>query len=238
VIASHADNQQETAMSESADIAKLQAMAAQLAGPSGDVGTAIAANMNVANARLAERAIAALATCPGQSVVEIGPGNGLLSAALVRLLGTGGCYTAIERSPDMARECAANLVDLSRCAVNVLNTDCRAAEVAGASIDAIFGTNFVYFLDDLVPFLARAYGWLKPGGRLVIGIRSKTAMDRLPFTPYGFCLRESAEIAAAMAAHGWRDIRDEYYDDEGEREINGLTVKVDAHIIAGVKPLA
>ena len=37
------------------------AMAAQLARPSGEAGTVIAANMNVANARLAERAIAALA---------------------------------------------------------------------------------------------------------------------------------------------------------------------------------
>ncbi len=225
-------------MSEPTDVAKLQAMAAQLAGPSGEAGTAIATNMNVANARLAERAIAALAASPGQSVVEIGPGNGLLSADLVRLLGTGGSYTAIELSSDMARECGANLVGLSRCAVNVLNSDCRAAAIAIESTDAIFGTNFVYFLDDLAPFLARAYGWLKPGGRLVIGIRSKAAMDRLPFTPYGFCLRESAEIAAAMAAHGLRDIRDEYYDDEGEREINGLKVKVDAHIITGVKPVA
>jgi SAM-dependent methyltransferase len=225
-------------MSEPTDVAKLQAMAAQLAGPSGEAGTAIATNMNVANARLAQRAIAALAASPGQSVVEIGPGNGLLSADLVRLLGDGGSYTAIELSPDMARECAVNLVGLSRCAVNVLNSDCRAAEVALESTDAIFGTNFVYFLDDLAPFLARANGWLKPGGRLVIGIRSKAAMAKLPFTPYGFCLRESAEIAAAMATHGWRDIRDDYYDDEGEREINGLKVKVDAHIITGVKPVA
>ncbi|MGK2915939.1 MAG: class I SAM-dependent methyltransferase [Porticoccaceae bacterium] len=222
-------------MSEPTDTTQLQAMAAQLAGPSGEAGTAIAANMNVANARLAERAIAALDARPGQSVVEIGPGNGLLSADLVRLLGESGSYTAIELSPDMARECAANLTGLSACAVEVLNADCRTAELPAGSVDALFGTNFVYFLDDLAPFLARANGWLKPGGRLVIGIRSKTAMAKLPFTPYGFCLRESAEIAAAMAANGWRDIRDNYYDDEGEREINGLKVKVDAHIIMGVK---
>ena len=222
-------------MSEPVDTAKLQAMAAQLAHPSGEAGTAIAANMNVANARLAERAIAALAAAPGQAVVEIGPGNGRLSMDLVRRLGEGGRYTAIELSPDMARECQTNLGGLSSCTVTVINADCRAAALTPGSVDAVFGTNFVYFLDDLTQFLQPAYGWLKPGGRLVIGIRSKTTMAALPFTPFGFRLREASEIVAAMAALGWRDIRDEYHDDEGEREINGLMVKVDAHIISGKK---
>jgi SAM-dependent methyltransferase len=222
-------------VSDPTEIANLQAMAAQLAHPSGEAGTAIAANMNVANARLAERAIAALAVLPGQSVVEIGPGNGRLSMDLVRRLGEGGRYTAMELSPDMARECRANLGELSACAVNIINTDCRTAALIPESVDAIFGTNFVYFLDDLTQFLQSAYRWLKPGGRLVIGIRSKTAMAALPFTPFGFRLREASEIVAAMAALGWREIRDEYHDDEGEREINGLVVKVDAHIISGNK---
>ncbi len=222
-------------MSDPAEIAKLQAMAAQLAHPSGEAGTAIAANMNVANARLAERAIAALAAAPGQVVLEIGPGNGRLSMDLVRRLGEGGRYTAIELSPDMARECQTHLAGLSSCAVTVINADCRAAALTPGSVDAVFGTNFVYFLDDLTQFLQPAYGWLKPGGRLVIGIRSKTAMAALPFTPFGFRLREASEIVAAMAAQGWREIRDEYHDDEGEREINGLMVKVDAHIISGKK---
>ncbi len=224
-------------MSDPAEIAKLQAMAAQLAHPSGEAGTAIAANMNVANARLAERAIAALAAATGQSVVEIGPGNGRLSVDLVRQLGEGGRYTAIELSPDMARECRTNLSEISPCAVTVMNIDCRAAALAPGSVDGIFGTNFVYFLDDLTQFLQLAYRWLKPGGRLVIGIRSKTAMAALPFTPFGFRLRESSEIVAAMTAQGWHEIRDEYHDDEGEREINGLVVKVDAHIISGKKPI-
>jgi arsenite methyltransferase len=222
-------------MSDLGDVAKLQAMAAQLTRPSGEAGIAIAASMNVANARLAERTIAAFAAAPGQAVVEIGPGNGRLSMDLVRRLGEGGRYTAIELSPDMARECQANLDGLSACAVTVIHADCRAAELVPRSVDAIFGTNFVYFLDDLTQFLRAAYTWLKPGGRLVIGIRSKAAMAALPFTAFGFRLREASEIVAAMVALGWREIRDEYHDDEGEREINGLVVKVDAHIISGKK---
>ena len=222
-------------MADVSDVEKLRATAAQLAHPSGEAGSAIAANMNVANARLAERAIAALAAAPGQSVVEVGPGNGRLSRDLVQHLGEGGRYTAIELSPDMARECQANLAGISPCAVTVLNADCRSAALPAGSVDAIFGTNFVYFLDDLTQFLKPAYAWLKPGGRLVIGIRSRTAMAALPFTAYGFRLREAREIAAAMAAQGWREICDEYHDDEGEREINGLVVKVDAHIISGKK---
>lgn len=215
---------------------QLRALAAQLARPSGEAGARVAENMNAANARLAERAIAALAVQPGQQVVEIGPANGQLSAGLVRALGPAGGYTAIELSPDMARECGARLGALGGAPVQILNVDCRRAELPAASVDGIFGTNFVYFLDELGPFLRRAASWLKPGGRLVIGIRSRASMARLPFTPYGFRLRESSEIAAALAGCGFEKIRDDYYDDEGEQRIGELTVKVDAHVIAAQKP--
>jgi cyclopropane fatty-acyl-phospholipid synthase-like methyltransferase len=215
---------------------QLRALAAQLARPSGEAGMRVAENMNAANARLAERAIAALDVQPGQQVVEIGPANGQLSVGLVQRLGKSGRYTAIELAPDMAQECAARLGAIDAAPVQVLNLDCRLAELPAASVDGIFGTNFVYFLDELEPFLRRAASWLKPGGRLVIGIRSKTSMRRLPFTPYGFRLRESAEIAAALADCGFEDICDRYYDDEGEHRIGDLTVRVDAHIISARKP--
>lgn len=222
------------ASSEQAD--QFRALAAQLAHPSGAAGARIADNMNAANARLAERAIAALEAQPGQYLVEIGPGNGQLSVELVQRLGSSGRYTAIELSPDMVRECDSRLGALGAAAVQVLNADCRAAELPAASVDGIFGTNFVYFLDELEPFLSRAASWLKPGGRIVIGIRSKTSMSRLPFTPYGFHLRESAAITAALAGCGFEDIRDHYYDDEGEQRIGELTVQVDAHIISARQP--
>jgi arsenite methyltransferase len=223
-------------MSSPEEIERLRALAAQLACPSGEAGLAVAANMNTANARLAQRAIAALAAQPGQHLVEIGPGNGLLSVDLVRALGPAGRYTAIELSPDMARECGANLGGLGAAEVRVLNRDCRAVELAPASVDGIFGTNFVYFLDDLHVFLERACGWLKPGGRLVIGIRSRASMAKLPFTPYGFRLRDAAEILAAMTAAGLAQVDDQYYDDEGEHRIGELLLKVDAHVLSARKP--
>lgn len=201
------------------------------------MGVRVAENMNVANARLAERAIAALEAQPGQHLVEIGPGNGQLSVGLVQWLGKTGRYTAIELAPDMAQACAARLGALAAAKVQVLNVDCRQAELPAASLDGIFGTNFVYFLAELEPFLSRAASWLKPGGRLVIGIRSKASMSRLPFTPYGFRLRESGEIAAALAGCGFVDVRDQYHDDEGEQKIGELTVKVDAHVISARKPV-
>jgi arsenite methyltransferase len=223
-------------MTSSEQTDQLRALAAQLACPSGEAGVRVAENMNVANARLAERAIAALEAQAGQQVLEVGPGNGQLSVGLVQRLGKTGRYTAIELAPDMARECATRLGALDAAPVQVLNVDCRLAELAPASLDGIFGTNFVYFLDELEPFLSRAASWLKPGGRIVIGIRSKTSMSRLPFTPYGFRLRESAEIATALADCGFEDVRDHYHDDEGEQQIGELTVQVDAHIISARKP--
>jgi precorrin-6B methylase 2 len=223
-------------MPDTEAVARLRALAAQLACPRGADGLAVAANMNSANALLARRAIAALAARPGQHLVEIGPGNGLLSVELVRLLGPGGRYTAIELSPDMARECSANLGGLAAAQVQVLNADCREVALAPASVDGIFGTNFVYFIDDLQGFLRRATDWLKPGGRLVLGIRSRASMAMLPFTPYGFRLRDAVEIQAAMRAAGLAQVDDHYYDDEGEQQLGDLLLKVDAHVLSACKP--
>lgn len=223
-------------MPDTQEVARLRALAAQLACPSGTDGLAVAANMNNANALLAERAIAALAARPGQHLVEVGPGNGELSIGLVRLLAPGGRYTAIELSPDMARECDRRLGSLAAARVQVLNADCREVELAPASVDGIFGTNFVYFLDDLQAFLRRATAWLKPGGRLVLGIRSRDSMAKLPFTPYGFRLRDAAEIRAAMIAAGLEQVDDQYYDDEGEQQLGDLLLKVDAHVLSARKP--
>jgi len=118
----------------------------------------------------------------------------------------------------------------------VLNADCREVELAPASVDGIFGTNFVYFLDDLQAFLRRATAWLKPGGRLVLGIRSRDSMAKLPFTCYGFRLRDAAEIRAAMSAAGLEQVDDQYYDDEGEQQLGDLLLKVDAHVLSARKP--
>lgn len=223
-------------MPDTEEVARLRALAAQLACPSGTDGLAVAANMNSANALLAQRTIAALAARPGQHLVEVGPGNGELSIGLVRLLAPGGRYTAIELSPDMARECDRRLGALAAARVQVLNADCREVELAPASVDGIFGTNFVYFLDDLQAFLRRATDWLKPGGRLVLGIRSRESMAKLPFTPYGFRLRDAAEIQAAMSAAGLEQGDDQYYDDEGEQQLGDLLLKVDAHVLSARKP--
>ena len=217
-------------------VAKLRALAAQLACPSGAHGLAVATNMNSANALLAQRTIAALAAQPGQHLVEIGPGNGELSVGLVQLLGAGGRYTAIELSPDMARECDRRLGSLAAAQVQVCNADCREVALAPASVDGIFGTNFLYFIDDLQALLCRVTDWLKPGGRLVLGIRSRDSMAKLPFTPYGFRLRDAAEIRAAMSAVGLERVADQYYDDEGEQQIGDLLLKVDAHVLSARKP--
>ena len=53
---------------------------------------------------MTERSIEMLAPKSCERIVEIGPGNGILSIPIVESLGKGGHYIGIEWSTDMARE--------------------------------------------------------------------------------------------------------------------------------------
>ncbi|MBT5050815.1 MAG: class I SAM-dependent methyltransferase [Rhodospirillaceae bacterium] len=165
---------------------QLEEIASQLACPSGDGGSAMGEKMNDTNAFITERSIETLAPQAGERIVEIGPGNGVLSLPVVKALGDNGHYMGLELSEDMARQAQETLTRCGASRISIHTGDCRAAPIDERSIDGLIAINVLYFIDDISVFFAMVLRWLKPGGRAVFGVRSDQSLKGMPFTRYGF----------------------------------------------------
>lgn len=203
------------------DDKQFRAVAAQLALPSGELGAEISDKMNDTNAFITARTIEALAPQVGESIVELGPGNGALSRGLVQTIGSEGRYLGIELSSEMARLAEQKLRDVGAARVDVHAGDCHDAAVAEASVDGLMAVNVLYFVDDLDGLLARIRPWFRPEGRCVFGIRPAETLENLRFQEFGYHIRPPEEIESAMRAHGFVECTFSHYD-EGEGRLGEI----------------
>jgi SAM-dependent methyltransferase len=212
------------------DKTQLRAVAAQLAHPTGDKGDEVAGKMNDTNALITERTIEALAPQAGEFIVELGPGNGVLSRGLVQTIGAAGRYLGIEVSRDMAPVAEKTLRAAGEARVDVHAGDCDGVSVDAASIDGLFAVNVLYFVDDLDALLGRIRPWFRTGSRCVFGIRPAKTLESLRFDDFGYHIRSPENIEAAMRAHGFAKLGSTHYDD-GEGRLGDITFPVGSIII-------
>ncbi|NNE85197.1 MAG: class I SAM-dependent methyltransferase [Alphaproteobacteria bacterium] len=212
------------------DETKLRGVAAQLARPSGDEAETIAAAMNEANAAITARTIENLAPQAGETVAEIGPGNGALSIPIIKALGDSGRYLGIELSEEMAQAAATRLQAAGSTKIDIHNGDCRSAPVDAASLDALMAVNLLYFIDDLPELFGQVANWLKPDGRALFGIRSPESLNAMPFTQFGFRVRSQEEVETALREAGLTNITSSYHD-EGTTMLGELEIPVDSIVI-------
>jgi len=214
------------------DEAQLKEIASQLSRPEGEGGVEMGNNMNNLNSFITARTIEALAPASGEVVAEIGPGNGALSEGMLELLGENGKYYGIELSDTMADEARQRLAG-KLCDVEILCSDCLGADIPRNSLDGLMAVNLLYFIDDLESMFDHVRGWMKPGGRVVFGIRSKQSLEKLPFTQFGFNIRTPDEIKQQMRDNGFDEVDSDYYD-EGVMMLGGMELPVDSVIIRGI----
>jgi ubiquinone/menaquinone biosynthesis C-methylase UbiE len=69
--------------------------------------------------------------------------------------------------------------------------------------DKVYTVNTLYFWEEPLALLAEIKRVLKPGGRLAIGIRSKSLMEKMPFTQYGFELYDAAKANTLLQKAGF-----------------------------------
>lgn len=109
----------------------------------------------------------ALAPMPGETVVDLGCGNGLLTAELSRAVGREGAVIGI----DPAEPMLASARDRCRGRQNI-RFDTGTAEALpldDAAADGVISVRVFEYIADLVPALAEVRRVLRPGGRVVIG---------------------------------------------------------------------
>lgn len=109
----------------------------------------------------------ALQPLPGDRVLDIGCGNGLLTCELARAVGDKGQVIGIDPSEDMRKPAA------DRCAkflgVEIMDGAANKLPVQSNSIDKALSLQVFEYLHDVPGAADEAFRVLKPGGRLVIG---------------------------------------------------------------------
>ncbi len=105
---------------------------------------------------LGAEVLALLDPRPGERVVDLGCGDGVLTA---RIVAAGAEVTGIEPASDLAAAAEAR-------GLTVWRQDAREPWPAGG-FDAVFSNAALHWITDPAPVLARAFAALKPGGRFV-----------------------------------------------------------------------
>lgn len=171
----------------------------QLSRPSGLAGRVVAAGMNRGNRAFNARAIERLDVGPSARVLDLGFGGGLTFGPLLE---RGATVVGVDRAEDMvAAASSRHRADVGAGRLTLHTGDVLALPLEDAAVDRVLTVNTVYFWPDLAPALREVHRVLAPGGRVVIGIRDGSVMERVD--PAVFTLRAPGEIAAALQAAGF-----------------------------------
>ncbi|HMQ76509.1 MAG TPA: class I SAM-dependent methyltransferase [Flavobacteriales bacterium] len=178
-------------------------LAAQLRRPHGFMAAQVGERMNAANRALYEGAWNALDLQDGMRVLEIGPGNGMFFPELsgkaqgLKLFG-------LDLSEDMVREATArNAQLLSSGQLQLVHGTSDRMPFPDGAFDRVFCINVVYFWDDPAPHLHELRRVLRPGGTFTAVLRTRSSMEKMPFTEFGFTKYEQADWERVLRGSGF-----------------------------------
>ena len=178
-------------------------IARQAGCPSGIVGRAIAAIMVRETAETNRDAIAALEVRTGEHVLDVGCGGGHGIELLIPLVGHGS-VSGVDPSPLMvSRARRRNACHLIEDRVVIETAAVERLPFVDETFDAAMSVHTLYFWENLSRAFAEIHRVLRPGGRLVLALRTpanEAAVTSFPSDVYRF--RSLAEVAEAIEAAG------------------------------------
>ena len=104
---------------------------------------------------------------PGEHILDLGCGNGMMTEELARTVGSEGCITGLDQSRDMLEAAKARLADQP--GVRLIEAGADAMPLEDQSQDGAVSVQVFEYISDLNAALREVHRVLKPGGRLVIG---------------------------------------------------------------------
>jgi ubiquinone/menaquinone biosynthesis C-methylase UbiE len=173
---------------------QLAAIASQLGHPSGEKGTEIAQMMNETNIGMTKNAISNLKLNSGDSILELGHGNGGHLEYLFSV-----CenvqYTGLEISSLMCEEAQqVNKSFMNDQKAQFFLYDGEIIPFEADTFNKLFTVNTLYFWKDPSAMLSELSRVLKPKARFSLTFAHRSFMEMLPFTAFGFTLYNPEEV--------------------------------------------
>lgn len=175
--------------------------------PSGLLGRIIASVMERETAETNRRAIELLEPQLGDSVLDVGCGNGASLNQIASMVGSG-LAAGVDHSPVMCRRALKNNMELI--------TDGRVQIAHGQSdnlpyesgfFDAVVSVHTLYFWNPAEPHLREIARVLRAGGKLVLAFRPTTDASTSDFPTSVYTFRSHNEVRDLLIACGFRDFR-------------------------------
>jgi len=178
---------------------ELQELAAQLRCPDGGDGIKVGEMMNFTNGNMIAKAVEVVQIDDNDSVLEIGPGNGLHAQDIVNS-GQNIHYTGIDISTTMVEE--ARKLNSGSSAVRFELTDGITIPFGNGKFTKLFTTNTIYFWEHPEDYAKEIARVLQPDGIAVIGFIPKRVMEKIPFAKYGFTLYDEETVTGLLKGAG------------------------------------
>jgi arsenite methyltransferase len=113
-------------------------------------------------------ALAALHLQPGEDVLDVGAGPGLLAAEMADAVGPGGSVRGIDSSESMLALARGRSLPETAAEIEFRVGDACALPYHDRSVDVVTSTQVYEYVENVPVALAEAYRVLRPGGRLLV----------------------------------------------------------------------
>ncbi len=206
----------------------------QLRKPFGEQGKLVGEKMNVSNNSIYALMFSKIEFNDNDNILEIGFGNGKFfkryfeKARNIKVSG-------IDISDVMLEE--ASIINKGLIESNKLFIYCESCQKMSfpdGSFDKIISLNTIYFWEQRDAQLEEIKRVLKRNGKLVIGFRPKSIMEKLAFINNSFNLFESNEIAKLLEKHNFKNIR-EFMQNISRKTVDGSDIDSIDICISGEK---
>jgi arsenite methyltransferase len=155
---------------------------------------------------MADRAIPLVALAqiqPGQSVLDLATGTGIVAMAAAQAVGPSGQVVGVDFSAGMLAQAQRKVAALGLSQVKLLEADAETLDWPAASLDAILCTSGLMFFRDIPAALDRWHRWLKPGG--VVGFTSYPVTSFLAPVVMAVCADRGITLTNINATLGSAD---------------------------------
>ncbi|MEM8670957.1 MAG: class I SAM-dependent methyltransferase [Planctomycetota bacterium] len=198
-----------------------KSIADQLRCPRGMAGIETAEKMNRNNRTTNSVVFAELEVKDGDSILEIGPGNGgLLSTLLAGKSVTR--YVGVDWSHDMVDE--ARRINRNLKEATFIQGSSESLPFEGGAFSKAFSVHTIYFWERLDTHLQEIARVLEPEGRFVLCFGDEAFVRSLPFVRYGFELYAVSDVVSRLEAVGFEVTRILRHEETGQSNA-GSSVK-------------